>query len=124
MQFYTKYKLKSRNERLYSAIDKVDRLSYLDTNQQIRSFINAGNSLTMARARALQGLYTGSEDDDFPSSPVYPVDPVDAGRMSEVLLNELQSRQVNKSATASEPKRSDGSNADADLKSVTEIEGS
>lgn len=121
MQFYTKYKLSDRVIRELSALDKVDRLSYLDTNQQIRSFINAGHSLALARAKALQGLYSGEEDDDFPSSPVYQVDPVVASKMSDVLHSELNSRIQNRAEFAKSAQRSDAEVANSAQKSVDEV---
>lgn len=121
MQFYTKYKLIDRVIRELSPLDKVDRVSYLDTNQQIRSFINAGHSLALARAKALQGLYTGDEEDNFPSSPVYAVDPLVASKMSDVLQTELNSRIQNRAEFAKSAERSVADEANSAHKSPDEV---
>lgn len=121
MHFYSKYDLLAPVERQLSAIDKVDRVSYLDTNQQIRAFVSAGHSLALARAKALQGFYDGDETDDVPASPVFPVDPVDAARMSDVLQDELQARVSQRnSELAKAAERSAAANASDAVKSADE----
>lgn len=94
-RFYTKFDMQvTRYDGcIMNPIDAVDRLSYVDTTQQIVKMLNAGANLRM---RNNQGY--DSEDFNAPSMPVYTPDIADAQRRIRSFNDELKYNAAKRSA--------------------------
>ena len=74
--FVTKFNIRPAVWPDYNPNDAVDRLTYVDTTQQISRMMQAGANLRMRNAQGLSG-----EDFNAPSTPIYAPDVCEAQKM-------------------------------------------
>lgn len=92
-KFYTKFELVPHEVTIYNPVDKVDRLTYVDTTQQITRMLQAGVNLKL---RANQGL--SGEDFNAPAMPIYSPDVALSQKMINDYKEELKANAEKRSA--------------------------
>lgn len=92
-KFFTKYDVYPFSGCTMNPYDAVDRLSYMDTTQQIVSMLRAGARLRLRDNDGFKG-----EDFNAPSMPVYTPDIAVAQRMLNSLSDELKANAQVKTA--------------------------
>lgn len=91
-RFFSKFNVFRNEHALYNPVDAVDRLTYVDTTQQIARMMQAGVNLKL---RSNQGL-TG-EDFNAPSMPVYAPDIALSQKMINCYKEDLKANAVERS---------------------------
>lgn len=86
-RFFTKYDVQDTPYHgvVMNPVDAVDRLSYVDTTQQIVRMMQAGANLRMRNNQGYQ-----SEDFNAPAMPVYTPDLADAQRRVKTFTDNLK----------------------------------
>lgn len=92
MKFYTKYDVEPYSGVEMNPFDAVDRLSYVDTTQQIVSFLKAGVNMRLRRAQLLIDQDGGAAL-NAPSTTVYAPDVAEAFAQLHKLQDELKDNQ-------------------------------
>lgn len=92
MKFYTKYDIAPYSGVEMNPFDAVDRLSYVDTTQQIVSFLKAGVNMRLQRAQLLIDQDGGAAL-NAPSATVYAPDVAEAFAQLHRLQDELKENQ-------------------------------
>lgn len=105
-KFFTKFNLLPVKHALYNPNDAVDRLTYVDTTQQITRMLQAGVNLKLRNNQGLSG-----EDFNAPAMPVYAPDVAISQRMINTYRDELKANAIERSR-AFEDKKTNGETAD------------
>lgn len=91
--FRTKFNMTPAVWPSYNPVDAVDRLTYVDTTQQITRMLNAGASMRMRNSQGLKG-----EDFNAPAMPVYAPDISQSTRMIKEYKEALKENAERKTA--------------------------
>lgn len=92
MKFYTKYDVPPFKGCEMNPYDAVDRLSYVDTTQQIVSFLKAGVNMRLQRAQ-LMIQESGGAALNAPTTTVYAPDVAEAFAQLHRLQDDLKENQ-------------------------------
>lgn len=90
MTFVTKYTVAPYNGVEMNPYDAVDRLTYVDTTQQIVSFLRAGVNMRLQRS---QTMIDSGADLNAPMTTVYAPDVAEAFAQLHKLQDELKENQ-------------------------------
>lgn len=121
--FHTMYdpaEIKNKN-KVYDTHDNVDRVSYVDSTRLVERFIAEGQSLNIARAKALRsGLYSGDMNeiinDDSPVIPVYKTDPAVLQPVIDDAIARQKARHASVATDANDKSNDDGTRATSDVR--------
>lgn len=92
MKFFTKYDVPPFKGVEMNPYDSVDRLTYVDTTQQIVSFLKAGVNMKLRRAQLMVDANGGAAL-NAPSATVYAPDVAEAFAQLHKLQDELENNK-------------------------------